>query len=121
VGVRPSDDDLIAAAGAVGTGRILVRGDRGRACVAVVDTNGDGAFLATVSFHLDDDGVWRESEWDSSAILGQGRVHGVGYLYGRAPAGTEVEIAPSGRVQQVPVNEAGWWLYLADLEGGTAD
>jgi hypothetical protein len=123
---RPSDEDVLAEAGAAGAGRILIRGDLDRACVAVVDTNGDGAFLAAVSLHLDDDGVWRESEWNSAAVLGRGQVHGVGYVYGRAPAGTEVDIAPFGRVQQVRANEAGWWLYMAGSApggelGGTAD
>ena len=43
-------------------------------------------------------------------------MHGVAYCYGRAPAGTEVEIAPHGRVQEMQVNEAGWWLYMAETE-----
>ena len=113
-----TDDDVLAQAGAAGTGQILIRGDLDRVCVAVVDTNGDGAFLAAVSLHLDDDGAWRESEWNSAAVLGQGWVHGVSYLYGRAPGRTEVEIAPHGRSQTVPVNEAGWWLYMVEAQGG---
>ena len=114
--MTPADADVLAQAGAADAGRILIRGDLGRVCVAVVDTNGDGAFLAAVSLHLDDDGAWRESEWNSAAVLGQGWVHGVAYCYGRAPAGTEVEIAPHGRVQEMQVNEAGWWLYMAGTE-----
>jgi hypothetical protein len=110
--IRPSDGDVLAQAGAAGTGRILIRGDLDRVCVAVVDTNGDGAFLAAVSLHLDDDDVWRESEWNSAAILGQGWVHGVGYVYGRSPGSSSVEIVSRGRTHEVPVNEAGWWLHL---------
>ena len=108
----PSDADVLSQAGAASAGRILIRGDLGRACVAVVDTNGDDAFLAAVSLHLDDDGVWRESEWNSAADLGRGSVHGVSYLYGRAPGRSEVEILSQGHRERIPVNGAGWWLHL---------
>ena len=109
---RPSDVEVLACAGSATTGRLLVRGDAGRLCMAVVDTNDDGAFLVVVTLHLDDDGVWRESGWSSAPVAGEGHEHGVRYRYGRAPA-------PSG----VLANENGWWLLLgeADTAGGTAD
>jgi hypothetical protein len=112
---------VVAAAGAAGVGRILIRGDVGRACLAVVDTNGDGAFVATVTFHRDDDGLWRESGWSSAAVLEQGRVHDVDYVYGRARGRSEVDIRVHGHLRRVPVNEAGWWLHMAEIDDGTAD
>ena len=77
---------------------MLVRGDLGRVCLAVVDTNDDGAFHATVVFHRDDDGVWRESEWHNASVLEEGWKSGVGYAYGRG--------------------EVGWWLHLEEVEAG---
>jgi hypothetical protein len=112
----PSDAELRACAGDASVGRVLIRGDLGRVCLAVVDTNGDGAFLAAVALHLDDDGAWRESAWNRAAVLGTGWVHGVAYLYGRAPRGSSVDVVSRGRVHRVPVNDEGWWLCLEEAE-----
>ncbi|GAA3154988.1 hypothetical protein GCM10010531_02680 [Blastococcus jejuensis] len=111
---RPSDGDVLARAGAGSAGRVLVRDDLGRVCVAVVDTNGDEAFVVAVVLHLDDDGVWRESEWNSAAVLGRGWLDGVAYAYGRTASASTVRIGVGDAVRQVPVNGPGWWCFMAE-------
>jgi hypothetical protein len=69
----------------------------------------------------DDDGVWRESGWNSAAVLEAGRVHDIGDAHGRAPRRSEVEIRVHGRLRRVPVTEAGRWLHMAEIDDGTAD
>jgi hypothetical protein len=113
----PSREQLLAAAGSPRHGRVLLRGQEGRLCLAVVDTNGDGAFLATVSFSLDDDGVWRESGWGNASILEEGCLYGVGYAYGHTPDADSVEVGTRGDVRRVPVNEDGWWMVLVPGDG----
>lgn len=105
---------MLAQAGTAAAGRVLIRGDLGRVCVAVVDTNGDGAFLAAVSLHRDDDGAWREAEWSSAALLGRGWLDGVAYAYGRTPAASSVRIGFRGDAREVPVDEHGWWSFMAE-------
>ena len=95
---RPGEEELLAAAGSARWSALLLRGDLGRLCLAVVDTNGDGAFVATVRFHLDDDDVWREQAWENASVLEDGWVSGVAYAYGRGPAG--------------------WWMHLAETAEG---
>jgi hypothetical protein len=105
---------VLACAGSATTGRVLVRGDSGRVCTAVVDTNRDGAFLVHVVLHRDADGVWRESGWNNAALLGSGWLDGVAYAYGRTPAASSVQIGLRGAVREVTVNDHGWWVFTAE-------
>ena len=115
---RPSDGELLAAAGSAQYSRLLIRRQLDRVAVAVVDTNGDGVLLVVVTFHLDDDGVWRETGDVGAGIAGQSRASGTGYAYGHAPGTSAVEIGYRGEAQEVPVDENGWWLYLVETDDG---
>ena len=109
----PSDERLVAAAGSARHGRVLVRGQVERLCLAVVDTNGDGALLETVLFHRTSDGTWFEAGSSGAALLTHGWSGGVAYAYGRAPGACEVEVGLGGALHRVPVNDEGWWQFLA--------
>jgi hypothetical protein len=114
----PTEDELLTAAGSARHGLVLVRGQEADLCLAVVDTNDDGALLETVLLHRGADGTWSDAGSSGAALLGQGWSGGVAYAYGHAPDAGGVEIGFRGDVRPVPVNEHGWWLVLVAAEEG---
>ena len=108
-----SNEARLHEAGSPRFGRVLVRGELGPVTVAVVDVNGDGALTVSVVMHLGDEGVWRQSAWDTSTVLAQGWIDQVRYAYGRARHVPSVEVALGETWLRVPVNTDGWWLFMA--------
>ena len=114
----PSNEQLLAAAGSARYSRLLIRRELSAVAVAIVDTNSDGVMLVVVTFHRDDDGVWREGGYVSAGTAGQGRASDTGYAYGHAPGASAVEIGYRGEIREVPVAETGWWLFLVPTDDG---
>src|SRR4051794_14340437 len=92
----PTDDELLAAAGAAGHGRVLIRGVLGRVTVAVADVNGDGAMVEAVTLQRHGDGPWTETGWGGAGVLEQRWTGGVAYAYGRTPGAEFVVVGFRG-------------------------
>jgi len=111
-----TDRDVLRLSGfPVDHGRVLAVAFADAVGAALIDTNGDGGCVELEFLQHDRTVGWLDAGGCSAGSYGHGGGGAHCWAYGYLPTAAAAVVEVAGRVETVPVNEYGWWLYVVSL------
>lgn len=111
-----TDRDVLRLSGfPVDHARVLAVAFADAVGAALIDTNGDGSCVELEFLQHDRTAGWLDAGGCSAGSYGHGGGGAHCWAYGYLPTAAAAFVEVAGRVETVPVNEHGWWLYVVSL------